>query len=517
MKENLSRRDFLKIAGVGLSAISALPFRLESIHNLETTSSNDTMVMSLMTESAVNNAIQSFGGAPYDWNTNSHCSSFASKVVTQFGYPEAEGFNSNDINRFSKSGTVFQSEWLKKLDESLYSLSGKSFGTEVPMKQILKTEYWEHKNPGTLVYLASAISHNGYNKVSHVAVFNGIGTNGPSFAEFSPAMLKGPQTNRTLEQLSSMYIRKSNGERDLKPFNTYSDKTDELIGYVWDTIGASREMWRDGGVVVPEGNIVNNLEESTIITVNTNDGTIGYWRNCKDKLELIPINSEKLPYAYSAIGRRLRSKSSTTATNYYEAGMGKLGVYDTIEGEWFSQKGSPRRTLTPPLTILLNDVVWVDNFGKIGGRSHILLGHPAEVTKNMIKTSPPDYYSSYTLHEVPRNTGIQEILLREPLIKSANIEGHPLETPFLSSGCVNLDELTWQNIIKLIKKDLNKNPVFLVFSVPNFPTDLTMQKDFMLGTDPFGSKSGDWKYIGTDKSEQISIVRQKENSNEGEN
>lgn len=514
MKEKLNRRDFLKIAGVGLPAVLALPFKLDSTQNPEISIFTDRMVSGLMTESAVSNAIQSFDGAPYDWNTNAHCSSFASKVITQFGYPEEEGFNSKDINRFPKSGTVFQSDWLKKLDKSLYSLSGKSFGTEVPMKQILETEYWTNKNPGTLVYLASAISHNGYNKVSHVAVFNGIDKNIPLFAEFSPPMLKGPQTNRTLDQLSSMYTRNGNGERDLKPFNTYSDKPDELIGYVWDTIGASREMWREGGVVVPEGSIITDLEENATITVNTNDGTIGYWRNSKGKSELIPINSDETPYAYSAIGRRLRSKSSTTATNYYEAGMGKFGAYDTISGTWFSQKGSPRRTLTPPLTILLNDIAWINNFGRIGGKSHVLLGNSAEVTKKIIKTSPPDYYSSYTLHEVPRNTGVQEILLREPLIKAANVEGQPLENPFLSSGCVNLDALTWQKIIKLTNEDLNKHPVFLIFSVPDFPMDLTMQKDFMLGVDPFGFKTSLWNYVGTDSSEQYPIVRSKENTDD---
>jgi len=497
MMEKLSRRDFLRIAGVGVSAVAALPIKFDKIQATERSTSNDKMIMSLMTESTVKNAIKSFDGAPYDWSTNSHCSSFASKVVAQIGY-----------SKFPASGTVLQTEWLKDQDKSLFSLSGKTFGTEVPMKQILQTEYWENKNPGTLVYLASAVSHNGYNKVSHVAVFNGISINGPLFAEFSPQMLKGPQTNRTLDQLSSMYVRNSNGERDLKPFDTNSDKPDELIGYVWDTIEASREMWREGGPVIPNGKIVTDIDSCATITVNTNDGTIGYWQIDNGLSKLIPIHSESSPYAYSAIGRRLRLNSTTSAINYYENDLGKDGAYDSMTGTWYSRNGVARRTLTPPLTILVNDIVWIGNFGKIGGKTHILLGQPSEINDGKIIT-PLDYNSSYTLHEVPRNTGIQEILLREPSIRDANTDGHPLEIPFLSSGCVNLDASTWQKIITLTRKDLSERPVFLIFSVPGFPLDLTMQNDFMLGTDPFGSKSKLWNYVDTDLSEQSSIVRPK--------
>ena len=201
----------------------------------------------------------------------------------------------------------------------------------------------------------------------------------------------------------------------------------------------------------------------------------------------------------------------SSAINYYDMGMGKDGSqYDAATGVWYSQKGCPRRTLTPPLIIWVNDVVWIANFGNIGGQTHILLGQPAEVINGEIITSSTGLNSSYTLHEVPRNTGVQEILLREPLIKKANIEGHPLQTPFLSSGCVNLDAATWQKIVALTRKDLPSRPVFLFFSVPGFPLDLTMQKDFLQGVDPFGYRSTLWEYKGTDVSEQTPIVRPSE-------
>ena len=344
--------------------------------------------------------------------------------------------------------------------------------------------------------------------MSHVAVFVGTGNDGPLFAEFGPKMLNGPQTKRTLDKLSSMYTHTGDSEIDLKPYDTGSGQSDQLVGYVWDTIGAAREMWRDGGPVIPEGSIVTDLESSTAITVNTNDGTIGYWRIYQGQTELVPIHSVDSPYAYAAIGRRLRSNSPSSTINYYNAGMGKDGSqYDATTGVWYSQKGCSRRTLTPPLTILLKDIVWIGNFGNIGGQTHILLGQPAEMSNGEIITSSTGFNSSYTLHEVPRNTGIQEILLREPLIRKANIEGHPLQIPFLSSGCVNLDSATWQKIVALTREDLPNQPVFLLFSVPGFPLDLTMQKDFLQGVDPFGYRSTLWEYKDTEVSEQTPIVR----------
>jgi len=500
----------LKISGVGIAGLF-VPFvprliRTEPLSH-EIDSTGDQTVTTIMTESAVTNAIQSFESAPYDWNTGAHCSSFAARVVAQFGYPSGD-LNSTDPERFPGSGTVLQREWLRKLDESLLLSSGHWFGSDVPMEQMLKPDYWQGKRPGSLVYLATAEAHNGYNQVSHVAVFIGMGNNEPLFAEFGLQMLKGPQTKRTLDELSSMYVRNGNGELDLKPYNTGLSRPDQLVGYVWDTIGAAREMWREGGPVAPEGKIVTDIESSAVITVNTNDGTIGYWRIDQGQTELIPVHSADSPYAYAAIGRRLRKNSPISTINYYNAGMGKDGSqYDSITGVWYSQKGCPRRTLTPPLTILLKDIVWIGNFGNIGGQTHILLGQPAEIINGEIITSSTGLNSSYTLHEVPRNTGIQEILLREPSIRKANVEGHPLEMPFLSSGCVNLDAATWQKIVALTRKDLPNRPVFLLFSVPGFPLDLTMQKDFLQGVDPFGYRSTLWEYKGTEVSEQTPIVR----------
>lgn len=500
----------MKISGAGIAGlfVPRLP-RIDSL-SPEIDSVDDQTVTTIMTESAVANAIRTFEGAPYDWDKGAQCSSFAARVVTQFGYPSGD-LNSTNPERFPGSGTVLQREWLRKLDGSLLLLSGRRFGADAPMEQMLKPDYWQGKRPGSLVYLATAVSHNGYNTLSHVAVFTGMRNDGPLFAEFGPKMLKGPQTKRTLNELSSMYTHTGDGKLDLKPYDTGSSQPDRLVGYVWDTIGAAREMWREDGPVIPEGSIVTDLESSAVITVNTNDGTIGYWRMYQGQTELIPIHSVDSPYAYAAIGRRLRANSPSSTVNYYNAGMGKDGSqYDAITGVWYSQKGCPRRTLTPPLTILLKDIVWIGNFGNIGGQTHILLGQPAEMSNGEILISPTGLNSSYTLHEVPRNTGIQEILLREPLIRKANMEGHPLQMPFLSSGCVNLDAATWKKIVALTSKDLPNRPVFLLFSVPGFPLDLTMQKDFLQGVDPFGYRSTLWEYKGTDVSEQTPIVRPSE-------
>jgi len=503
----ISRRDFLKVSGAGIAGLFVPRLPTRNSLSPEIDSTNDQTVSAVMTDSAVANAIQLFEGKPYDWNTGAHCSSFAARVVSRFGYPSGD-LNSTDTKRFPGSGTTMQREWLRELDKSLLLLSGRQFGSNVLMEQMLKPDYWEDKRPGSLVYLATAESHNGYNEVSHVAVFIGMSNNEPLFAEFGPKMFNGPQTKRTLDQLSAMYAHTGDGKLDLKPYDTGSSQPDQLVGYVWDTIGAAREMWREGGPVVPEGSIVADLESSAAITVNTNEGTIGYWRMYHGQTELVPIHSVDSPYAYAAIGRRLRRNSTSSTINYYNAGMGKDGSqYDATTGVWYSQKGCPRRTLTPPLTILLKDIVWIGNFGNIGGQTHILLGQPAEVSKGEILTSPTGYNSSYTLHEVPRNTGIQEILLREPIIRKANMEGHPLQMPFLSSGCVNLDAATWQKIVALTREDLSIRPVFLLFSVPGFPLDLTMQKDFFQGVDPFGYRSTLWEYKGTEVSEQTPIVR----------
>lgn len=512
----ITRRDFLK-----LSAVTGISFIGNNwIHVLneyakevmersspEIDPATDRMVAATMTNSAVDNAIQLFDGVAYNWDEGAHCSSFISRIVAQFGYPFG-ALDSTDPKRFPGSGTTLQREWLRQLDRSLFTLSGQSFGSDVPIEQILQPDFWANKRPGSLVYLATAVSHNGYNTLSHVATFIGMENNRPLFAEFKPKMLKGPQTQRTLNELSSMYTRNSSGNFDLRPYDTGSKDPDRLIGYVWDTIGAAREMWREGGPIMPEGRLVTELDTCAVITVNTNDGTIGYWRVSQGQAVLIPIHSADSPYAFAAIGRRLRKNSPISTFNYYNAGMGKGGShYDAINGVWYSERGCPRRTLTPPLTILVKDIAWIGNFGGIGGRTHILLGRPIEINDGQIITSQIEGNSDYTLHEVPRDTGNQEILLREPLIRKANIEGQPLQIPYLSSGCVNLDATTWQKIVTLTQNDLPDKPVFLVFSVPGFPLDLVMQKDFSLNNDPLGGKSSLWEYKGTEYSEQTPIVR----------
>lgn len=494
----LSRRDFLKLSAAGLvfTAAASTPlykvFASEGLDPIDIDPISSYDLAKYITESATNAAIKHFGDVPYSWDTGAFCSSYAAELVSHFGLANDVWEGKGTDILFPATGTKLQRDWFKN----------KNIGVEIGMSFLLKPDNWKNMNPGTLFYLSTKNGQNGYNQPYHVAIYTGWDNKkGPLFTDFAGGMKHGAEKDRTLNDIAVFYPKNALGNYDLRPYDT-GDGTapTELMGYIVDTLTETSKMWRKGGPVLPEVIPFTGFDKYVALTVNTNDGTVGMWQvenGKKPKITNLPIHSSTLPNAFGCIGRRLKEHSGLTKT-YHESGLDKDGSnYDGNWGKWHSTKGYPRYTLSPPLFMQVNSTTVINNFGKIGGFTDILLGYPAAIGKDgeVVIPANKDFYSQYTLHEVPEGTLHQDILLRSPLIIEANAKGIPMENPYLSSGCVNLDKETWTKVKEKVNSFLSvKTPVFLIFSVPNFPQTKLMDVDFWLGNDPFGVRNKLWKY-----------------------
>lgn len=150
---------------------------------------------------------------PYSWEEFRHCSSFVSEYMRALGYPVNGPFNRGEDydNAFPWSNVATQVDWLRqKYPDRVF---------DAPLSDFLNGYLWEVIPPGSLVYLQTAINHNGYNTYYHVAVLVGYHTDGsPQFAEFAPEMETGASVDRTFWELIGFYSILPEGGWDIRPY-----------------------------------------------------------------------------------------------------------------------------------------------------------------------------------------------------------------------------------------------------------------------------------------------------------
>jgi hypothetical protein len=161
----------------------------------------------VLAEQAFNASKTFFGGLPYDWNEGRYCSTLSSNYAENLGLTISYTQSSEGM---PWAGTVAQTKWI----ESHYAAP---YFFKLDLKELVSKSVWRSVPVGSLVYLPTAISHNGYDQYSHVVIFMGWEKQEPIFAEYSAIMKNGPQDGRTLTDIMEPYL--TPGGYDFSPYS----------------------------------------------------------------------------------------------------------------------------------------------------------------------------------------------------------------------------------------------------------------------------------------------------------
>ncbi len=159
-------------------------------------------------------AVRSMPG-PYSWDEYRTCSTFISSYLGEFGFPisDRNGKSADSPDPFPWSGTLSQVEWLER--------NSPDDVHKPDLIDFLQGRLWDQLSPGVVIYLTTALGHNGFDTYYHVAALVGYHVDGePQFAEMARGM-RNPSAERTFSQLAKLYGRKEDGSWDVTP--TYSD------------------------------------------------------------------------------------------------------------------------------------------------------------------------------------------------------------------------------------------------------------------------------------------------------
>lgn len=157
-------------------------------------------------------AVASMPG-PYSWEAGRQCSSFMSAYLSELGFPISAKTEkaANSSGLFPWSGTVRQVNWLRR--------NVPTYVHDAPVIDFLEGRLWEELLPGSVLYFATAISHNGYDTYYHAASLVGYHESGePQFAELAVGM-RNASAERTFKQLTKFYRRRADGSWNVTPSN----------------------------------------------------------------------------------------------------------------------------------------------------------------------------------------------------------------------------------------------------------------------------------------------------------
>lgn len=490
-ERKLSRRNFLKFLGATAIALmswhktnASAENRLEK-HEVEFSNNGPDEITAL---GAIEAAINDFGDVPYEWNgTNRHCSGFVAAYMKHLGYKV-----SSDSSVFPESSTVAQGPYLEKLNKEL----GGDLVAYVPIKEMIAdngSTLWGKVPPGTVMYLPEREGHNGYDTYTHTAVFLGLDKERkPMFAEFSSYMKHGPQHGHGFDTFIKMYSGK-----DITPTNPNNGPLKVLM---FDAVEASRRYGLEKGLVKPEEKLFKELGFDISVTVNTNDGSLSIWERTDNGYEQKKIGDKDR--FFTVVGRRLK-RNKYLSYEYRKTGFPALpfSMYDSISGTHIEQSGCKRNTYTPPMIAEFTGTHRQKNFGQLGESTVTDICLLKQVFRDPLtkKFVIAILNNFYTLHEVPRGTADQEILLREPQLKKANENGIALMNPNLSSGCVNMDGESWKVVKEFLNLCLSQGKkVGMMFSTPNMDQKNLIREGnenaWFYGNDPVGGKARAWAY-----------------------
>jgi len=402
---------------------------------------------------------------PYSWEEYRSCSTFISAYMRQLSFPVSglAGQYSKHPDPFPFSGTVEQVSWVRR--------NYPEYTHDAPLQDFLDGKLWDRLMPGDVIYLQTAIGHNGYNSYYHVVVLVGYDNAGePVFAELAAGM-NNASTTRTFEQMTSYYAHDAVGNWKVDPYPSALSSSPLLVTW-FDPLAILNQghLWQKPGAVIPNSDLVSaNFDD--LITINLYDGTATIWEQLAGIW--LPVTLDGQNQFYAVLGRLLPANNTIGSAFLQQR---KSEIYDGDYGVYFSNKGVYQHTWTPQMLARLTGFDYINGFGGLAGSTLTAIMTPqiyqsGEIIDNMD-------YSSFTFHRIPDVVN-QDMLLRVDLLKAANTPGSPNYGPipvpqvYLSSGCINFDETTWAIIHTYLKGQLSAGRrVGVIFSYPNFDQNL---------------------------------------------
>lgn len=183
---------------------------------------------------AISQAIESFGGRPYSWETGAHCSSYVGRYLRILGLPVERVIDSPYAyvpridSPIPDSSTYMQLNWFEN-----FNLHYGGIFMLVVYSYELQELDWRDIPLGSLIYMEQAgLSQYGEDEVQHVAIFTGINNEGmPVFSDFAAGMTNGPMTERSLDRL--VFGVNGDGEGG----HLFEGRNGPVHTYIIDTIG----------------------------------------------------------------------------------------------------------------------------------------------------------------------------------------------------------------------------------------------------------------------------------------
>lgn len=350
----------------------------------------------------------------------------------------------------------------------------KDFTVNCELSELLNNRYiWGEIPPGTVMNVNGSLS-----------VFLGLDKNRfPLFSSFSWYGGKQPEIGLSLLSLK----------------RKYSSVSGDTKVSLFDAVDFSRHFDTEGNDISPDFSLFKELGYDVTVVLNINDGSLSIWDIDSGE----KINDKRM---FCVVGRRLK-RNEFLSKDYLE-NMWKYipsSVYDSAIGCHVDPNGVRRKTYTPSIITEFFGTTVVYGFGGLGPDSHTDISLLRQIYID--EDGRPiisNRYSSYTLHEVPRGTNDQSILMREPQLITANKTGLPIENPNLSAGCVNMDGDTWDELKKILNSYRNDGKrVSIMFTTPA-TNQLSLLRNgngnsHFHSDDPFGAISGLWGYESKDK------------------
>lgn len=445
---------------------------------------------SLIALRAATLAVESMPG-PYSWNEYRSCSTYASAYLKVLSFPVSDHYGkyADLADPLPFSGVLNQLDWFNR--------NYPQYVTSAPLNDFLEGKLWNNINPGDLIYLQTAIGHNGYNTYYHVVVYMGQKEDGTrQFAEIAAGM-KNASVNRTFQQMTSFYKQRADGTWATEGYNLGNgNPAPTLLVTIVDPLAILNQgkLWRKDGIVTPNAPLFNDYDE--VVTINIEDGTLVIFNKVENSWSPVFINGRS--EFYSVVGRRLPANNSITQTFFDN----RPEVYDGDYGVYISTNGIYQDTWTPQFISHLVGFERLSDFGGIGGSTDTSLLKQITTNKKG-NISEGKYNSSFTFHLIPNVTN-QDMLLREDLLTLANNPQSPLygsvkdlakkaisldqnhtifneknkPTVYLSSGCINFDQPTWEIIKNYLQSQLELGKkIAVVFSYPHFDQNLLLGVD----------------------------------------
>lgn len=151
---------------------------------------------------------------PYSWDEYRQCSTYVSAYMRALGFSidgPNDGPPAGDTEPFPWSSVILQVKWLRG--------NYPQFTNDADLIDLLEGRLWDRIKPGDVIYLTTAINHNGYDDYYHTVVLVGYHTDGsPQFAELAFGM-QNASAERSFDQMTSFYKRNSAGVWDVTPSN----------------------------------------------------------------------------------------------------------------------------------------------------------------------------------------------------------------------------------------------------------------------------------------------------------